>query len=87
MYAIRSYYGVEFRRHDLSAEGPFAVCDLLICRNVFIYFNLDLQERVLDLFIQSLDKGSYLGIGSKESIRWCKGANYFNITDLSYNFV
>jgi len=76
---------VEFRRHDLSADGAFGIFDMIFCRNVFIYFNLDLQEKVLDLFNQSLQKGSYLGIGSKESIRWCKGANYFEVLSLEEN--
>lgn len=76
---------VEFKRHDLSAEGAFGVFDLILCRNVFIYFNLDLQEKVLELFNQSLEKGSFLGIGSKESIRWCRGANLFEVYNLVEN--
>ncbi|MFZ5941665.1 MAG: CheR family methyltransferase [Bacteroidota bacterium] len=81
--ALRSR--IEFKRHDLSSENPFGIFDLVICRNVFIYFNLDLQEKVLDLFVQSMEKGSFLGVGSKESIRWCRGARYFEITDLEEN--
>jgi len=65
---------VEFRKHDLTTDSNFGVFDLIICRNVFIYFNFDLQEKVLGLFNQSLMKDSFLGIGSKESITWCKGA-------------
>jgi len=67
---------VEFKKHDLTADGYFGVFDLIICRNVFIYFNFNLQEKVLGLFNQSLSKNSFLGIGSKESITWCKGARF-----------
>jgi chemotaxis protein methyltransferase CheR len=73
---------VEFRRHDLSSEGTFGTFDLIICRNVFIYFNFNLQEKVLNLFYNSMDKGSFLGIGSKESINWFKGARHFDIVSL-----
>jgi chemotaxis protein methyltransferase CheR len=65
---------VDFKKHDLTSDGNFGVFDLIICRNVFIYFNFSLQEKVLGLFNQSLTKDSFLGIGSKESITWCKGA-------------
>ncbi|HYW94927.1 MAG TPA: protein-glutamate O-methyltransferase CheR [Bacteroidales bacterium] len=68
---------VEFRIHDLARDRAFSKFDLILCRNVMIYFNFRLQERVLDIFRESLDKGAYLGIGSKESIEWCKSSRYF----------
>lgn len=68
---------VEFKKHDLVLDGPFGLFDLIICRNVLIYFNFELQERVLNLFNQSLADNSYLGIGSKESINWTRAANHF----------
>lgn len=69
---------VEFKQHDLTSDGFIGVFDLIICRNVFIYFNFNLQEKVLGLFTQSLTKDSFLGIGSKESITWCKGARFLS---------
>jgi len=68
---------VEFKRHDLSSDPYFGMFDMVICRNVFIYFNLSLQEKVLGVFSQSLNPGGFLGIGSKESVSWLKGARYF----------
>jgi chemotaxis protein methyltransferase CheR len=65
---------LEFKKHDLSTNGHFGMFDLIICRNVFIYFNSDLQEKVLAVFNQSMVKDSFLGIGSKESIAYCRGA-------------
>lgn len=69
---------VEFKKHDLTSDGFIGVFDLIICRNVFIYFNFNLQEKVLGLFTQSLTKDSFLGIGSKESITWCKAARFLS---------
>ncbi len=73
---------VDFRCHDLAQDGPIGKFDLIICRNVLIYFNFDLQERVLQTFGQSLIKNSYLGIGSKESINWCRSARLFEEVSL-----
>ncbi len=68
---------VVFKRHDLSSDPHFGLFDMVICRNVFIYFNLSLQEKVLGVFTQSLNQGAFLGIGSKESVSWLKGARHF----------
>lgn len=69
---------VDFRCHDLALDGPIGKFDIIICRNVLIYFNFELQEKVLQTFVQSMAKGSYLGIGSKESISWCRSARAFD---------
>lgn len=69
--------GVEFRCHDLAQDAPLGKFDLIICRNVLIYFNFELQEKVIQTFLQSMSKGSCLGIGSKESISWCRSARMF----------
>jgi chemotaxis protein methyltransferase CheR len=68
---------VDFMTHNLSQDGPFSNFDLIICRNVLIYFNFELQEKVIKTFEKSLSKGSFLGIGSKESISWCKASRFF----------
>lgn len=69
---------VEFKRHNLVQDGALPGFDLLICRNVLIYFNFDLQERVIRVFNQSLHPMGFLGIGSKESIMWCKSGRNFS---------
>lgn len=76
------FSGVDFRYHDLTADEPLSVFDLILCRNVLIYFNFDLQERVLSTISKSMCQGSYLAIGSKESIRWCREAQYFSEVSL-----
>ena len=75
------FKNVEFKSHNLAQDGSFSQFDLIICRNVLIYFNSRLQERVIQLFSNSLNNGGYLGIGSKESIIWCKSVR--NLSTLS----
>lgn len=76
---------VDFMTHNLSQDGPFSNFDLIICRNVLIYFNFELQEKVIQVFEKSLSKGSFLGIGSKESISWCKASRFFEAESIEEN--
>jgi len=69
---------VEFRSHDLVRNDSPGNYDLIICRNVFIYFNFKLQEKILDMFNKSMVPGAYLGIGSKESIAWTRSEKNFD---------
>ena len=73
---------VRFKKHDLVLDGPIGLFDLIICRNVLIYFNFNLQEKVLNLFTQSLADNSYLGIGSKESINWTRAEKHFQTVSM-----
>lgn len=72
---------VSFRRHDLVLGEPFNKFDLILCRNVMIYFNQTLQNEVLKKFHGSLFKYGYLAIGSKESLIWCDYANRFIVVN------
>jgi len=70
---------VSFREHNLVSEVSFAKFDLILCRNVMIYFNQTLQNQVLKVFHESLHKNSFLAIGSKESLIWCEIASKFSV--------
>lgn len=60
---------VTFREHNLATEQtPFMKFDLILCRNVLIYFNNQLQEKVLGLYHESLLDGGLMCIGTKEAI-------------------
>ena len=72
---------VSFRRHDLVLGDIFNKFDLVLCRNVMIYFNQALQNEVLKKFHDSLFKYGYLAIGSKESLIWCDYANRFIVVN------
>jgi chemotaxis protein methyltransferase CheR len=68
---------VTFRKHDLVLGEIFNKFDLILCRNVMIYFNQSLQNEVLKKFHEGLFKYGYLAIGSKESLIWCDVASKF----------
>ncbi len=66
--------------HNLVSDSSFNSFQLIICRNVLIYFDKTLQERVFKLFDESLENLGYLALGSKETLR-------FSNLDKNYNQV
>lgn len=75
------FRNVSFRKHDLVLGEVFNKFDLILCRNVMIYFNQTLQNEVLKKFHSSLFKFGYMAIGSKESLIWCEYANRFIVVN------
>lgn len=63
--------------HNLVSDHSFNEFQLIMCRNVMIYFDKPLQDRVLHLFYDSLENLGYLALGSKESLKF---------TDIQQNF-
>lgn len=61
---------VLFSEHNLATDGPFNEFNVILCRNVMIYFNKQLQARVHGLFYGSLSPFGILGLGAKESLRF-----------------
>ena len=72
-----------FAEHNLVTDSVFAEVNLIICRNVLIYFNKDLQNRVINLFDDSLINGGFLGLGSKETLQFTTKANSFDTVNSS----
>jgi chemotaxis protein methyltransferase CheR len=68
---------VTFADHSLATDSVFAETHFISCRNVMIYFNRRLQNRVLGLFHESLCHRGFLGLGSKESIEFSSHAQRF----------
>ena len=66
-----------FAQHNLVTDGVFAEIHVVVCRNVFIYFDRTLQARVSNLFHESLCPGGFLGLGAKESIRFTPAEQLF----------
>jgi two-component system CheB/CheR fusion protein len=60
---------VVFGEHDLGQHAPFPQLDLILCRNVLIYFTQELQQRALQLFAFALRDGGYLVLGRTETVR------------------
>ena len=66
-----------FARHNLVTDQVFGEMHLVLCRNVLIYFDRDLQGRVLTLFRDSLVHGGFLCLGSRESLAFSPVADDF----------
>ena len=60
---------IVWANHNLVTDSVFAEVNLLLCRNVLIYFNQNLQNKVQALFYDSLINGGILALGSKESVQ------------------
>jgi chemotaxis protein methyltransferase CheR len=56
--------------HNLATDGSFNEFDLIVCRNVLIYFDRPLQNRAFRLFNESLSPLGYLALGSKETLKF-----------------
>lgn len=59
---------ITFANHNLAIDGVFSETQLILCRNVLIYFDKKLQDRVLHLFYESLAENGFLCLGRRESI-------------------
>ena len=86
-YYTASEHGVLFDRalrrnavfadHSLATDSVFSEVHLVSCRNVLIYFDRELQERALGLFHESLIHRGFLGLGSRETLRFSSHATQF----------
>jgi chemotaxis protein methyltransferase CheR len=61
---------VVFAQHNLASDRSFNEFNVVLCRNVLIYFGRDLQRRVHHLFYDSLARFGVLGLGHKETLRF-----------------
>ncbi len=69
---------IVFADHSLSTDSAFSEVQLVSCRNVLIYFDRQLQDRVLGLFRDSLCRKGFLGLGAKESLRFSAHSHAFS---------
>lgn len=61
---------IVFATHNLVSDTSFNEFQLILCRNVLIYFDKDLQNKVFRLFDDSLQRLGYLALGAKETLRF-----------------
>ena len=90
-YYVAAYDGAQFQRslvdnvvfaqHNLVSDGSFNEFNVLVCRNVMIYFDRRLQDRVHRLFYESLANFGVLGLGQKESIQFSPYAGSYEELD------
>ncbi len=72
---------ISFAHHNLVSDGVFCEVHLVVCRNVLIYFDRVLQDRVLGLFEESLSRGGFLCLGTKENVVYSAAASHFAAVD------
>ena len=72
---------VVFADHNLVTDNVFAEVNLILCRNVLIYFEKSLQDQVIGLFYKSLVSGGILCLGTKESIKFSGYEKLFDVVD------
>jgi chemotaxis protein methyltransferase CheR len=72
---------IVFADHNLVIDSVFGEMNVIICRNVLIYFNRDLQNNVINLFEKSLIPGGFLCLGSKENLKLSENVSNFKVID------
>ena len=72
---------IVFADHNLVTDSVFAEVNLIVCRNVLIYFNRELQDKVIKLFLDSMTPGGILCLGSKENLQYSAHFEYFSVID------
>jgi chemotaxis protein methyltransferase CheR len=73
---------IVFSEHNLATDGSFNEFQVILCRNVMIYFNKNLQERVHNLLYNSLSMFGIFGLGNKESLRFTpRAGSYEHLND------
>lgn len=72
---------ISFAHHNLVSDGVFCEVNLVLCRNVLIYFDKQLQDRVLGLFADALSRGGFLCLGSRENMTGAAAARRFTALD------
>jgi chemotaxis protein methyltransferase CheR len=68
---------IVFSEHNLATDGSFNEFQVILCRNVMIYFNKDLQARVHNLLYDSLSVFGVFGLGNKESLKFTPRAAFY----------
>ncbi|MBC7530368.1 MAG: hypothetical protein H7318_02255 [Oligoflexus sp.] len=67
--------------HNLATDTSFGEMQLILCRNLLIYFNEILQNRALKLMIENLVSGGYLGLGVQETLMFSCVGRYYDTID------
>ncbi|HCQ89759.1 MULTISPECIES: CheR family methyltransferase [unclassified Clostridium] len=75
---------VSFKRHDLILDNYDSNFDVIVCRNVVIYFNQDVKDKIYDKFSKSLKKGGILFVGATESIYNYKAFDFEKVSTFIY---
>jgi chemotaxis protein methyltransferase CheR len=80
-FATRLQERMVFSQHNLVTDAAFGEMQLVLCRNVLIYFKRELQDRVLRLFYGSLARRGFLALGLKESLGGLEQSGHYETVD------
>ncbi len=72
---------IVFSQHNLATDGSFNEFNVILCRNVLIYFNQTLQNRVHNLLFDSLSRFGVLGLGRQETIKFTPQAKHYEVLE------
>lgn len=72
---------IVFAQHNLAIDGSFNEFNVILCRNVMIYFGAELQARVHELLLQSLRRGGFLCLGRREGITRTLQTRSYDVVD------
>ncbi|WP_254560379.1 CheR family methyltransferase [Dyadobacter diqingensis] len=76
---------IVFSLHDLTGDGVFNEFQMVSCRNVMIYFNLEQRQKVFKLLYESLAMFGFLCLGKRETLRYSGYEEHFRIIDTRLN--
>jgi chemotaxis protein methyltransferase CheR len=72
---------IVFAQHNLVSDRSFNEFHVIVCRNVMIYFDKHLQDRVHTLFLESMSHLGVLALGHKESVKYSVAAEHYDALD------
>ena len=72
---------IVFAQHNVVTDHSFNEFHMIICRNVFIYFNKNLQNDVHQLIYESLSTSGFLGLGKREGVKFTRYEDYYGEFD------
>ncbi len=72
---------IVFANHNLVTDGVFGEMHLILCRNVLIYFDKALQNRMYHLFTNSLIQQGFLCLGNRENLEFSEVRDVYKVTD------
>lgn len=72
---------IVFSQHNLATDRSFNEFNVILCRNVLIYFNQSLQARVHNLLYESLSRFGVLGLGRQESLKFTPHEKHYEVLD------
>lgn len=75
---------IVFANHNLVTDSDFGSMHMIICRNVLIYFDRELQNKVIHMFTRSLENNGILALGSKETIEYTADIDYYKPWNKEY---